>query len=90
MAAGVAAVVRFDKSGVLVNNTMQMELPDVYALGDVTGGATLACATTQGGKVTDASLTKGRKERQPNLMLLVTFVPWGCLNALPNNATLAG
>ena len=42
------AIVHFDKSGVLVNNTMQTELPDVYALGNVTGGAT---------KVTDANLT---------------------------------
>jgi hypothetical protein len=46
-----AAGVCFDKTGILVNNRMQTDVPDVYAIGDVIGGALLAHVAMRGGEV---------------------------------------
>jgi dihydrolipoamide dehydrogenase len=46
-----AADVRFDKTGIQVNSRMQTNVPDIYAVGDVTGGALLAHVAMRGGEV---------------------------------------
>lgn len=46
-----AAGVRFDKAGIPVDGQMQTNVPGVYAVGDVTGGALLAHVAMRGGEV---------------------------------------
>ena len=46
-----AAGVRFDKTGIPVDTQMQTNVPGVYAVGDVTGGALLAHVAMRGGEV---------------------------------------
>lgn len=46
-----AAGVRFDKAGIPVDAQMQTNVPGVYAVGDVTGGALLAHVAMRGGEV---------------------------------------
>jgi dihydrolipoamide dehydrogenase len=46
-----AAGVRFDKTGIPVDMQMQTNVPGVYAVGDVTGGALLAHVAMRGGEV---------------------------------------
>lgn len=46
-----AAGVRFDKSGIPVDAQMQTNVPGVYAVGDMTGGALLAHVAMRGGEV---------------------------------------
>ena len=46
-----AAGVRFDKAGIPVDVQMQTNVPGVYAVGDVTGGALLAHVAMRGGEV---------------------------------------
>ena len=45
------AGVRFDKTGIPVDAQMRTNVPGVYAIGDVTGGALLAHVAMQGGEV---------------------------------------
>jgi len=45
------AGVRFDKTGIPVDAQMRTNVPGVYAIGDVTGGALLAHIAMQGGEV---------------------------------------
>ena len=46
-----AAGVRFDKTGISVDAEMRTNVPGVYAIGDVTGGALLAHVAMRGGEV---------------------------------------
>jgi len=46
-----AAGVRLDKTGILVDAQMRTNVPSVYAIGDVTGGALLAHVAMRGGEV---------------------------------------
>lgn len=46
-----AAGVRFEKAGIPVDAQMQTNVPGVYAVGDVTGGALLAHVAMRGGEV---------------------------------------
>ena len=46
-----AAGVRFDEAGIPVDAQMQTNVPGVYAVGDVTGGALLAHVAMRGGEV---------------------------------------
>ena len=46
-----AAGVHFDETGISVDTKMQTNVPGVYAIGDVTGGALLAHVAMRGGEV---------------------------------------
>jgi dihydrolipoamide dehydrogenase len=46
-----ATGVRFDKGGIPVDTRMQTNVPGIYAIGDVTGGALLAHVAMRGGEV---------------------------------------
>lgn len=49
---GLEAVgVRFDKAGIAVDGQMRTNVPGIYAIGDVTGGALLAHVAMRGGEV---------------------------------------
>jgi len=70
----------FDKTGIVVNNKMQTNLPNIYAVGDVTGKSLLAHSAYRMGEVAVNNIL-GKNDR-----MRYNAIPW----AIYTNPELAG